>query len=492
MVTAVAAAVTRWVAVRQNGRDDRVVRQGGASAWLSVGLVIALACNRDGGGFSPVTVPPSPEILSAAVTANPHNVLSALVSVRLRLADSVAVRYGTSPDADSITPAITVSGDSAVIPVLGLLPETRYYFRIVAYGNDDTSGEPLTLTTDSLPSDLPHYVASGVDPSPGYVVFASGPYGLAIDNSGRVVWYVRFASSPGLNFKAERTGRYYARPGLAAPNARYRWVEIDPLGNVVRTLGCAGDLEPRFHDLIAQVDGSYWVMCDEVRVLNLSGNGGQPNAKVTGTTIQHVSASGELLFQWSPFDHFDITDLDAASRSGATVNWTHGNSIDLDADGNLVASFRNLNELTRIDTRTGHVLWRMGGSRNQFTFQNGSTPSFSSQHALRFTAQRHLLLLDNLGDPTSSRVLRYDADAVPPNARLVGSYMPTPAAISLTGGSTQELPGGRTLVSFGPAGRVEEYDASGRVVWRIEGNPGYVFRAQRILSLYRPGVGVAR
>jgi hypothetical protein len=60
------------------------------------------------------------------------------------------------------------------------------------------------------------------------------------------------------------------------------------------------------------------------------------------------------------------------------------------------------------------------------------------------------------------------------------------------GGSVQELPGGRTLVSFGTAGRVEEYDAAGNVVWRIEGNPGYVFRAQRISSLYAPGVGLPR
>jgi hypothetical protein len=41
------------------------------------------------------------------------------------------------------------------------------------------------------------------------------------------------------------------------------------------------------------------------------------------------------------------------------------------------------------------------------------------------------------------------------------------------------------LVSFGSGARVEEYDASGTVVWRIE-HPGYVFRAQRILSLYHP------
>jgi hypothetical protein len=39
---------------------------------------------------------------------------------------------------------------------------------------------------------------------------------------------------------------------------------------------------------------------------------------------------------------------------------------------------------------------------------------------------------------------------------------------------------------------VEEYDAAGNVVWRIEGEPGYVFRAQRIISLYQPGVGLPR
>ena len=77
-------------------------------------------------------------------------------------------------------------------------------------------------------------------------------------------------------------------------------------------------------------------------------------------------------------------------------------------------------------------------------------------------------------------------------ARLVRSYSSQPRVVTQIGGSTQPLPGGNTLVSFGTAGRVEEYDADGRVVWRIEGNAGYVFRAQRIRSLYRPGAGSAR
>ena len=463
-------------------------------ALMAVLMLAMAACMREQDSFSPPPAPvlPPPEILASTVLGNANNALSALVSVRVRLADSVVVRYGTSVALDSATPAVLVHGDSAIVPVFGLLPSTPYYFRIVAHGGQAASGGVLTLTTDSLPGDLPRFVAGGEDPSPGYVVFAAGQYGLVIDNSGRVVWYHRFAGSPGLNFKAEPTGHYFARPPSSGSNTRPRWVEIDALGNLVRTLSCVGDMEPRFHDLIAEANGSYWIMCDDVRTMNLSALGGHATAKVTGTAVQHVSDSGELLFHWSPFDHFEIADLDPASRNGATVNWTHGNSLDLDANRNLVVSFRNLNELTKIDTRTGAVLWRMGGLRNQFAFQDSPALKFSFQHAVRWTSEGDLLFLDNLGDPTSSRVLRYNYEAGAQTARLVGSYRPVPDAVSQTGGSVQELPGGRTLVSFGPAGRVEEYDATGRVVWRIEGNPGYVFRAQRIQSLYRPGIGLPR
>jgi len=48
------------------------------------------------------------------------------------------------------------------------------------------------------------------------------------------------------------------------------------------------------------------------------------------------------------------------------------------------------------------------------------------------------------------------------------------------------------LVSYGNGGSVEEYDRAGNVVWKIGGNPGYIFRATRIRSLYTPGAGDPR
>ncbi|MDF2772564.1 MAG: hypothetical protein K0S86_2058, partial [Geminicoccaceae bacterium] len=181
------------------------------------------------------------EIIDASVVPGPHNVLSAVVHVRVRGADEVAVVYAVdgATTGDSITPGVRVTGDSAVVPVLGLLPERRYELRVVAYAGHRTSTrDGLTFTTGSLPDDLPSYTATGADPSAGYVVMAAGRYGLVIDNTGRVVWYRRFPNGPGLNFAAQPNGRYAARPAALDPADPGRWVEIDALGNETRTLPC--------------------------------------------------------------------------------------------------------------------------------------------------------------------------------------------------------------------------------------------------------------
>ena len=437
-----------------------------------------------------------PTIDAEAVAPNAHNVLSALVSVRVRSADSVAVRFriaGGTTAWDSVTPPVPAVGELVTIPVLGLLAANRYTLEAVAYGAGGTTvGKTLDLSTAPLPPDLPRYVASGSDPSTGYVVFAAGKYGVVIDNTGRVVWYRHFPDGLGLSFMAQPNAGYVARPPTPDPADVEPWLELDPLGNVSRELGCARDLQPRLHDLIAEPDGSYWIMCDETRTMDLAAVGGLAGARVMGTVVQHIGVAGAVLFEWSPFDHFDITDLELAERTGENVNWTHGNSLDLDADGNVLVSFRSLGEITKINASTGAVIWRMGGRRNQFAFVDTPMPAFARQHSARTAGPRTLLLLDNVGNPGESRAERYVVDEATRTARLAHSYGSVPGVLTQIGGSVQTLAGDRTLVSFGTAGRVEEYDATGRLTWRIDGNSGYVFRAQRIRSLYAPGVGTSR
>jgi hypothetical protein len=454
-------------------------------------ILLGTACSEQ-----PVEVEAAaaPVIDAASVSANPHNVLSAIVCVRARNTDSVSVSFklvGAAATTVDTTPFVSVSGDSTVVPLLGLLPERGYELHVIAHGRAGRAvAAGLTFMTGPLPDDLPRFTAGGSDPSPGYVLFSRSPYALVIDNTGRIVWYRHFANGPGLSFMAQLNGHYVAHPTTPDPTDAESFIELDVLGNVTRRLGCARGLASRFHDLIALPNGDWWILCDEMRIMDLASIGGVAGARVTGTAVQKLSARGELLFHWSPFDHFAITDLGPAERSGPIVNWTHGNALDMDSDGNLILSSRNLGEITKIDATTGHVIWRLGGRANQFTFLNTAAPAFSRQHSARAVAPGALLLLDNVGDPQESRAEYYVVDAGARTARLAHSY--GAGALTQLGGSVQDLGRGRALVSFGTAGLVQEYDQAGRVVWQIVGNAGYVFRAQRIASLYAPGVGTSR
>ena len=120
--------------------------------------------------------PPAPVLEAPAAATRPGNVLSVLVTGRVRFTDSVAVRYGTRGAAlDSVTPAVAPTDGEVALPVFGLLPDTTYELRLIAYGEGGTaSSEPLHITTGSLPADLPRFHAGGPAPSPGYVLFAAG------------------------------------------------------------------------------------------------------------------------------------------------------------------------------------------------------------------------------------------------------------------------------------------------------------------------------
>lgn len=451
-----------------------------------------LAACADAPPTEPGATPVIPLASVTAVKANPNMVVSAFV-IHTASGDSARVRYRlTGQPSDAGALAASAAGVLDTTFVLGLAANAAYEFRVVAYGGTPARPEsvvtvPQSFGTGALPADLPVYSASGTD-SAGYVVFAAGPYGLAIDRAGRVVWYKRFpAGGPGLNFMAQPNGMYVGRYITDDPNDVDPMMEIDFAGFERRALRCVG--RPlRFHDLLVMADGSYWLMCDDTRTVDMTAFGGQLNASVTGTAVQHVAADGAtLLFEWTPFGQFPFLQADSSLYRGSSVNWTHGNSLDLDTDGHILISFRSLDEITKIHSQTGQVMWRMGGTANQFTFAGGAAAGFSRQHNVRVVGPGRFIVLDNTGlGMGESRFERYQVDAATLTATLEQSYASSPPVLTFIGGSVQATLPGRFLVSFGTEGRVEEFDTAGNLLWRIQGNPGYVFRAQRILSLYQP------
>lgn len=442
----------------------------------AAGLPLACATDANQG-------PPAPAYLGAVASANPHNTISAVVTITAAGYDSVFVRYWHAGASARRTPSHAFGTDSiAHVAVLGLDTAAAYTLEIQLTGGGEPAAavDSQPFQSGSLPAWIPRAVPQGADTTAGYVVLSYPDGPVIIDNGGTVRWYLA-SPDPSLNsFQAHPNGRYTLFGATDAPR-QYR--VLDELGNDVGALECVG-FPTRFHDVRVMPGGDYWISCDETRIMDLTSLGGLDSVATMWTVVQHVAPDGTLLFEWNSADHIDISEVPASERTGRSVNATHGNGIAIDTDGNLLLSFRTLDQIVKVDVTTGAMAWRFGGPGNQFTFVNDPKGTFERQHGLRVAGPGQIQILDN-GLVAPSRFVRYLINPVALTALLTMDFRDSPTTLTPVGGSTDYSTNGYGLVSFGRAGRVVETDPVGNRAWELTGIDNvYVFRAQRIASLY--------
>jgi hypothetical protein len=428
-------------------------------------------------------------ITGASIVANPNNVVSAIAVVRTAHAERVMVEYGTDTLFASHTREVPVVGDSATIPILPLHAATSYRMRIVAIdaGGAKARANELDFTTGPLPSDIPKYtVTSGANAAPGFVMFAvtsgnpslGGFYALVVDNSGAPVWYRKFGSQI-TDFQRQPNGNFTIYSSFGSEPRHF--YELDPLGDVVGEYSVAG-VETGAHELRLRENG-YLIFGVPDSVMDLTSAGGRANEKVKGQAIEYHR--GAEIFRWNTFDHLTVDEMapDFAIDAANIDPW-HLNAVEIDTDDNLLASFRNSDEVLKIDSHTGAIIWRLGGKKNQFTFINDPLGGFTHQHGVRRLANGDIILFDNgnLHTPQMSRAAEYRLDEHAMSAELVWEYRNNPSLFSNALGFAQRLPGGNTLVCFGTTGHIVEADPSGAKQWELAlANPGYfIYRAFRI------------
>lgn len=451
----------------------------------AIGLIVA-ACTSD---EMTGPRPPGPHFINDSVFANPINTISAVVKVRAAKFDSAFVRYWKTGGPVGQTPAYAFGTDSvARVPVLGLDTASAYSLEvtIVRDGNVQKVVDTAQFTSGSLPAWIPLAGVTGTDTTPGYLAisYPGGP--VIIDNTGKVVWYLQSNNGVLNTFQAQGHGTYTLM-GLVAPPGDPQYLVLNELGEQVDSLKCLGGYYTRFHEVRITAQGDKWLVCDQTRTMDLSAIGGFANAQVTSNLIQHLDANNQLLFQWDCLDHMQITDLDSLDRSGPAVNFCHVTAFDFDYDGNILMSFRALDEVTKVDAATGAIIWRFGGSQSQFTILNDPQGQFKREHGMRRGGPNEIQVLDNsLGPP--SRFVRYLLNPVNHTALMTMEVIDG-TTWSVVGGTTQYYPeNAHSIVTFGRTGRVIEVDPVGNPVWQLTGVDGtYIFRVQRIKSLYTAG-----
>ena len=75
-----------------------------------------------------------------------------------------------------------------------------------------------------------------------------------------------------------------------------------------------------------------------------------------GDGIVAYDISGNELWNWNIFDHVDPSE----EEYNIQEDWSHANAIDVDYDGNYLVSFRSFNQIWKIDSESGNIIWRLG------------------------------------------------------------------------------------------------------------------------------------
>jgi hypothetical protein len=280
------------------------------------------------------------------------------------------------------------------------------------------------------------------------------PINMIIDEQGEIIYYKKFSKGPFAgSFRCQKKGvlSYYFDNKFYITNSDFQ---------IVDSVYCKNKIILDPHDFIILPNKHFLLLGYETVTMDLSsynyfnknGSPGSSIAKVKCDVIQELDINKNVVFEWHGKDYYDFSDVDSSFLfNPSDVDWMHFNAVEYDADGNLLVSVKNFNEITKINRTTGKIIWRLGGKRNQFQFLNDLT-LFRGQHDIRRIKNGNITLFDNgaAGFPLHPEGAKeYELDEKKLIAKLVWSFTNNPKAYSSGYGSVQRLENGKTLINYG-------------------------------------------
>jgi hypothetical protein len=304
-----------------------------------------------------------------------------------------------------------------------------------------------------------------------------GQYGpMILDNAGKLVWFKAVPS--GSRAADLRLQEYGGRPvltwwqvpllaagrrdaGIVIADSSYRDVAIVRAGNGYQPDLHAFEITPQGTALFTVYDA---VRCD------LSAYGGPSDGAVADTLVQELDLkTGLVRFEWHTLDHVALADSYMHVRPGGspTSPWDyfHINAVSQTGSDLLVDS-RNTWAAYNVDSRTGQIVWTLGGKHSSFAMGPGASPAW--QHDVREQSDGTISFFDNGATPKvhpQSRAIVLALDHSHMTATLVWSFAHSPALLAPSQGDFQPLAGGDWLVGWGQAPYFSELAPDGQIMF---------------------------
>ncbi|HMI61562.1 MAG TPA: aryl-sulfate sulfotransferase [Puia sp.] len=245
------------------------------------------------------------------------------------------------------------------------------------------------------------------------------------------------------------------------------------------------------HDFILLSDDHYIAMTYYPKhVSNIPAYlGPSPNAVVQVPLIEEVN-NGSVIWQWDPSSdtsfYANSVEGNNYADSTAAQDYMHMNAMYIDsADNNIVCSFRNQNQILKINRSTGAILWRLGGKNSDFPLYSDQV--FLRQHDPSLTDNNQTLLIFDNGEATlrpESRILEFKLDEK--NKKVISFKSFTiPEPFTYFMGSVQKN-GDEYFIGGGTANYILEINyVTGEKIKEFEGGSYSTYRAYNFPNISR-------
>ena len=423
----------------------------------------------------------------AGLTSNDPTRADLAMQVNLK-GGSVQLRFACAGCNITVTTSGSSVGANQYVTIPFATLDSRSNASVVV--TDNVNGAIARYTLHARPLDYVRYSSSANSPQAGDLYVTpfdplgyGAPYAMIVETDGSLKYYYRNPRGRELHdFKK-----------TLIPGGATRYSFYDSAVNAIRVMDGSFNLlanvsalafpdgntyAVNLHDHLILDDGHYLLgVVASKTVNNIPSLLGQA-LFVGGAGLQEIN-HGVAVFNWLSSDHPELyacsTDQNQfAQNNGA--DYAHWDSVAVDGDGQLLASFRHLDAVLKINRGSGAIEWILGGPCDQFGL--GSSQKFKHQHDARRAPDGRLTLFDNNNGGAASRVLAFSLDEtaktlVTGNPALPGfAEFSSDAHASFNLGSAQLFASGKLLVGWGEfsglLNDVSEFDAaSGAQTFRL-------------------------
>lgn len=299
---------------------------------------------------------------------------------------------------------------------------------------------------------------------------------MILDSEGKLVW---FKAVPRYNMASDFREQTYQGKSVLTWWQGYFGAGVgsgedvinDTSYNQIGTVQAGNGLTADLHDFEITPQNTALVVSEEPVVWNASSIHQSTHAVIFNSVVQEIDIpTGLVLFQWDSLDHIPLNaSYTHFPRPGHPFDWFHLNSVQQDRDGNLIISARSTSAIYKVDHRSGHVIWTLGGKHSNFKFGSGASPAFQHDAIVRSSNDGEMTIFDNgaglFNAHKQSRALYLRLSVGSKTATEIGELDHSPSLLSQFGGSVQELTGGDSFVGWGAEPYFSEFNSHSQEIF---------------------------